>query len=88
MQSGVNGDGILGPAAARPRSVSNADKTGTAATSAHAVPTGEYDDEASGSGSGVRRSHSTGKKFGDGIKRRLGSLRRKKGSGTTVEEAY
>jgi hypothetical protein len=76
MQSGVNGDGILGPAA-RPRSVSNADK---ATSTAYAVPT-------AGEESGLRRSNTTGKKLSDGLKRRFGSLRKKRGS-TSVEETY
>ena len=76
MQSGVNGDGILGPAA-RPRSVSNADK---ATSSAYAVP-------ANGEESGLRRSNTTGKKISEGLKRRFGSLRKKRGS-TSVEETY
>ncbi|KEY74036.1 hypothetical protein S7711_02626 [Stachybotrys chartarum IBT 7711] len=63
MQSGVNGDGFLGPAP-RLRSNSGAASTGNAY---------QYDS------SSVRRSHSTGgKRLSDGLKRRIGSIRRKR----------
>lgn len=77
MQSGVNGDGILGPAPLY-RSVSNSDKRHTTATAVAA-------DESSSSG--VRRSNTTGKKLSDGLKRRFGSIRRKRDS-TSVEQTY
>lgn len=63
MQSGVNGDGFLGPAP-RLRSSSNAAASGNA-----------YQQDSSG----LRRSQSTGgKRLSDGLKRRIGSLRRKR----------
>ncbi|KAH7313570.1 hypothetical protein B0I35DRAFT_275686 [Stachybotrys elegans] len=73
MQSGVNGDGYLGPApglgrVGRQRSHSNTD----ASSSANAYS----------SNSGLQRSNTTGKKLGEGLKRRFGSLRKKKDSPT------
>ncbi|KAI9163122.1 hypothetical protein HJFPF1_04721 [Paramyrothecium foliicola] len=77
MQSGVNGDGLLGPAPLL-RSVSNSDKRYTTSTAVVA-------DESSASG--VRRSNTTGKKLSEGLKRRFGSIRRKRDS-TSVEQTY
>ena len=68
MQSGVNAD-KLAPVA-RQRSVSNAAEASSSGAA--------YGTSPGSPGSDLHRSHSTGKKFGDGLKRRFGSLRRRK----------
>jgi hypothetical protein len=95
MQSGVNGDGVLGPAgiygpgpasSSRPRSVSNVDKATTSATAYRTDEPSEYLSPGgpSSSSGGVRRSNTTGKKLSDGLKKRFGSIRKRKDA-TTVE---
>jgi hypothetical protein len=63
----------------RQRSVSNAE--GAAAASS-----GFYRDELGESAEGIGRSNSTGKRLSEGLKRRFGSIRRKKNASVSVLE--
>jgi hypothetical protein len=71
MQSGVNGaDRKDGGVMARQRSVSNA------GPSSSLSPTGE---NAFSNSTDLKRSNTTGKRISDGLKKRFGSIRRRKG---------
>ncbi|KAH6692671.1 hypothetical protein F5X68DRAFT_60211 [Plectosphaerella plurivora] len=76
MQSGVN-SGVTdskGPTMVRQRSVSNAADGRPGPSNSLAPPPAE----GFSNSTDIRRSNTTGKRFSDGIKRRFGSMRRKK----------
>jgi hypothetical protein len=85
MQSGVNGSNLSrrakdGGVQVRQRSVSNVVPASSRATGLLSPPMSPTNNATAGSStqSEMRRSNTTGKRFSDGLKRRLSGFRRKK----------